>query len=162
MLRDVPDHPTFVVIPGSVSGENFEFANKVTEVLVSCGVKIIDRPAMLSNFTESTGTGSGMTLGSVSASGGQSAQVLGFGSASSRGETATQTVDVVDLYNQTQADYIVVVFSRGSWVKIVQKDTNQVVYGGSLTMINDSWNGSGRNYGRKEFLGILKSMGVGI
>lgn len=47
-------------------------------------------------------------------------------------ETAAQAVDVVDLYGETTADYVVVAFAKNSWIKIVRRETRDILFGGSL------------------------------
>jgi len=53
VLSDVPDNPKFTAIPGSVSRANMEFSNLITTALVSCGVYVIERPALLTGYAES-------------------------------------------------------------------------------------------------------------
>ena len=150
VLRQVPESPTFTVIPGSVSKTNVDFANSVTTVLISCGVRVLERPAMLSGYTESRSSGSGSAIGST-ASGGLS--VIG-GSGNGKEEISAQSVDVVDLYDRTAADFVVVAFASASYLKIVRRDSKEVLFSGDLK--------GNRNQDdpRKSMLHILRALGV--
>jgi hypothetical protein len=150
VLSHVPENPTFTVIPGSVSKANMEFANTVTATLVSCGVRVVERPAILSGYAESHGSISG--IGAVEGTGGAGA--LGIVGGSGKQETTTQSGDVVDLYQQTSADYVIVAFAADSWLKVVRRESKEILFGGSLRRSQ-----SGTLY-RSEMTRMLRAMGV--
>ncbi len=152
VLRDVPLSPTFTVIPGSVSKENMEFANTVTGVLVSCGVRVVERPAMLSGYAESRSSGSASALG-ITTSGGL---VSVGGSGDSKDETTAQSVDVVDLYQRTSADYVFVAFASSSYLKIVRRDSKEVLYSGTLRRDPN------KDDSKETMRGLLKALGVSL
>ncbi len=152
VLAHVPESPAFTVIPGSVSKSNMEFANTVTATLVSCGVRVVERPAMLSGYAESQGSVSGVgTVGGIG-----SGSTIGVVGGSVKQETAAQSDDVVDLYQQTSADYVIVAFAANSWLKIVHRESKQILFGGSLKRSQ-----SGTLY-RSEMTRVLRAMGVSI
>jgi len=139
------------VLPGTVSKANVDFANSVTRVLVSCGVRVVERPAMLSRFAESRTSGSGAGIGTT-ASGGLA--VVG-GGAGGKGEVSAQDVDVVELYDKTTADFVVVAFASSSHIKIVRRDSKEVLFSGALRERN-------QQDPRKPMMNILRSMGVQV
>ena len=155
VLSDVPPNPSFTVIPGSVSKGNMEFANTVTEALVSCGVRVVERPAMVSGYAESRGSGVGLGVAGGAASGGARAGGVGLVAGSGKEEVATQAIDVVDLYEQSSADYLVVAFSTNTWVKIVRRESKDILFGGSIAAA------AGASYSA-ELAKILKSMGISV
>jgi hypothetical protein len=65
-----------------------------------------------------------------------------------------RSVDVVDLYQQTSADYVIVAFASGSWLKVVRRESKEILFGGSLTRSQ-----SGTLY-RSEMARMLRAMGV--
>ena len=44
--RDVPQNPSFVVIPSNYSNQEIEFANEIEELLLSYGISILARPTI--------------------------------------------------------------------------------------------------------------------
>jgi hypothetical protein len=152
VLRQVPESPAFAVIPGSVSKANMDFANSVTSVLISCGVRVLERPAMLSGYSESQTSGSGSAVGSDIAGGLVVADVTG----SSKGETSAQTVDVVELYERTSADYVVVAFANSSYLKIVRRDSKEVLFAGPLKRDRND------DHPKKTMQAILGAMGIKV
>jgi hypothetical protein len=150
VLTHVPENPTFTVIPGSVSKSNMEFANTVTAALVSCGVRVVERPAILAGYAESQGSVSG--IGAVGGTGGEA--TIGVVGGSGKQETTSQSSDVVDLYQRTSADYVIVAFATDSWLKVVRRESKEILFGGSLRRSQ-----SGGLY-RSEMTRMLRAMGV--
>ena len=147
--RDVPESPTFSVLPGTVSKSNMDFANTVTGLLISCGVKVVERPAMLSSYTESRSSGSVSAVG-LDLSGGLAA--VG-GTGGGKGEATAQNIDVVELYDQTRADYVIVAFQNSSHLRIVRRDTKEVLFAGSIRT-------SERDRPEKAMRKLLEALGI--
>lgn len=128
VLRDVPESPQFTVIPETTTGANIAFANQVSGALVACRMKVIERPSMMSGFSDTKGKQSGSAVGTADFSS------LAFGSASSstRSQTYSQNTDVVDLYSQTAADYIMVVNADNTWVKMIKRETKEIIFSSAL------------------------------
>lgn len=63
---------------------NMGFANAVTSALLQCGVKVIERPAMLTGYTEMRGDASGYSLAGGALTSGTKVGGLGFSGAGGR------------------------------------------------------------------------------
>jgi len=84
--------------------------------------------------------------------------MIGLTGGSGSEETATQSADVVELYEQSPADYVVVAFANNSWIKIVRRDTKAVLFADSI--------GADRNHRKKKFsenmIKVLRALGVTV
>lgn len=123
VLRDVPTNPVITVIPETMDKKDIQFASRITRELIKNKVKVIERPAMITQTTKAnanikqTGwnpeTG---VLGTVTGSGVKGESV-----------SQTQTGDIVDLYSKTTADYIFVT-QYPDTLKIVKRDSNEILF----------------------------------
>ena len=100
VLRDVPKNPVATVIPATMDKKDLQFAGEVTQALINNRVKVIERPAMITQTTKANIKQTGWNpdtgvLGAVSGSG-------------VKGESVSQIGDIVELYSKTTADYIFV------------------------------------------------------
>ncbi len=128
VLDKVPASPTLTVIPASMAGADVETANEITGLLVSCGVRVVERPAMVKEKTQYEGQGaaSGYAVG-----GGQGA--IAGGEAAHR-EDVTKTGDPTALIGETVADYVFIVQGppESPWLKLVKRDGGQILYAAGL------------------------------
>ena len=127
VLSDVPENPTVTVIPASTSDKDAEAALHTTELLVACGIHVVERPALVRQRSNYEGRTSGGGVGVTST--GQLA-ILGGGGAQ-QGEL-TISVDPVALIEETDAAYVIFV-KPGLWLKVVRRSDKQILYVGKLT-----------------------------
>lgn len=132
LVHGVPKSPTFTVIPMSFKEADISFANAITEALIANGIRVVERPVMLSkNIQSEKSEGLGGIIWTPGAG-------LGVGGGSSKGnEDIKEFIDPVQIIDVTDADYIVFVQDRNSWVKIVQRSTKQVVFVGTISTSTD-------------------------
>ena len=112
VLRDVPESPSFVVIPVNDYLNEVIFANTVESALISSGVRVVKRPSTKEVTTERTISG---------AHGNQAA-----------GEVLAQSGDAklrekYLAYDQIRADYIVQTYSDSAQCKFVKRETEEVL-----------------------------------
>lgn len=108
VLRDVPDNPSFVVLPANDYLYQVEFANKIESYLLSSGVKVVTRPA--TKEVQATK---------------QAAQVDAQ-SSQAAGSQATFTERYVAL-EESNADYIVQTYADSKQIKVIRKATKEIL-----------------------------------
>jgi len=128
VVADVPPTPTFTVIPASTAPGDDAAADSLLVQLVELGVHVVERPALVKQRTEYSGTSSGAGVG-VTLDG--KLAVGGVGGAQAGG--VTTSIDPIALLQETQADYVVFA-KRGPWLKIVKRSDGQIVYVGDLAV----------------------------
>jgi len=132
VVSDVPNSPSFTVIPASTSPDDDAAANWTVGQLVSLGVKVVERPALVRERSEFAGSSSGTGLG-VTPSG----QLAISGTSGSQQANLTTSVDPVVLIEQTKADYII--FAKpGPWLKVVRKSDGQILFASPLRVESSS------------------------
>ncbi|GEM_PF-4857179 len=108
VLRDVPETPSFVVIPANDYLYQVEFSNKVESYAISSGVKVVTRPA--TKEVEATK---------------QAAQVDAQ-SSQAAGSQATLTERYV-AFEDTNADYIIQTYADSKQIKLIRKATKEIL-----------------------------------
>ena len=108
VLRDVPDNPSFVVIPANDYLYQVEFANRIESYLISSGVKVVTRPS--TKEVQATK---------------QAAQVEGQ-SSQAAGSQATLTEKYM-AFEDTNADYIVQTYADSKQIKVIRKTTKEIL-----------------------------------
>ncbi len=106
--RDVPDSPSFVVIPANDYLSQVEFANTIESYLIACHVRVLAKP----------GTKQIESTKQAAQSGAQPAQAAAT--------QATLTERFV-AFDETNADYIVQTYSDTQQLKIIKKATTEVL-----------------------------------
>ena len=147
ILRNVPDSPSFVVIPANDYLSQVMFANEIEEAIISVGVKVVMRPAT-KNVTKEVAVEAGIQA----IEGNQAAQKVGVGKLTER------YVEFEDI----NADYIVYTYASSKQIRIIKKQTREI-----LTVLNLSENlyidqANKITYRRKLVVDALVSMGVPI
>ena len=120
ILRNVPDSPSFVVIPANDYLSQVMFANEIEEAIISVGVKVVMRPAT-KNVTKEVAVEAGIQA----IEGNQAAQKVGVGKLTER------YVEFEDI----NADYIVYTYASSKQIRIIKKQTREI-----LTVLNLSEN----------------------
>jgi len=131
-VHTIPGAPVMTVIPASVADDDMEFADRVVEALISHGVPIVERPAIFASYVETSGSSSSASLSELIGGGGSSTSGAHLGATSSEGETRVQAGDVVDLYEETDADLVIVATASDHWLRIVDRSSRRVLFSGSL------------------------------
>jgi hypothetical protein len=106
--RDVPQSPSFVVIPANDYLSEVEFANQIESYLLSCAVKVVTRPAI--KDVQATK---------------QAAQIEAK-SSQAEGTQAT-LVERYAAFEDTDADYVVRTYADMKQFKIVRKVSKEIL-----------------------------------
>lgn len=129
VLDNIPQSPTITVIPASMSKEDIKAANQITELIVSCGIKTIERPVMLKERSDFESAASG---GGIGITAGGNLSLLSGGTKQS-GELRS-SVNPVGLIKEKGADYIFIVNDQDgdSYIKLIKRENQQILYAGLL------------------------------
>lgn len=128
VYREIPEKPTFVIIPANHYLYQVEFANTVEAVIMSAGARVVDRPGLKEVVTESK-------LGQAQAEGGVAhSEVRMAGTTEAEAKVTERYFE----YEEINADYIVRTYADAKQVRIIKKDTKEIlaaiaydpVYGG--------------------------------
>ena len=116
VYRDVPESPSFVVVPANRRMYEIYFANEIEEAIISCGIKVVKRPSTKRIRTEeSIGGVEGNRVRDPNAS------------VSSVREADAKRVESYLEYHPTGADYMVETYGAERQVKISRRDTREVL-----------------------------------
>ena len=112
VLRDVPESPSFVVIPANDFLREVEFANSVEDAIISAGVRVVIRPSTKEVTTEKRVQGAeGRQAGSNEA-------ILA---------TDAKLTEKYFAFDAIQADYIVHTYANSRHVKISKKESREIL-----------------------------------
>ena len=120
VLREVPQSPSFVVIPANDYLHEVAFANHIENTIISTGIKVVVRPATKEVLTEQAVGGSG----SRRAEGHQSN--LGMGA---------KLTERYFEYESVDADYIVQTYRNSLQVKISKRETREIL----AVLTHENW-----------------------
>ena len=112
VLRDVPESPSFVVIPANDYLHEIVFANEVENAIISAGVKVVMRPATKEITTEKT---------VQRAKGKQADDVKLIQSADAK------LIERYTAFEEIDADYIVQTYVTSRQVKISKRETEEIL-----------------------------------
>ena len=112
VLRDVPEAPSFVVIPANNYLSQVKFANEIEAAIISVGVKVVMRPATR-DVTKEIAVGAGIQA----IEGNQAAQKAGAGKLTER-YVAFEAID---------ADYIVRTYVGSGQIRIMKNHTREIL-----------------------------------
>lgn len=116
VYRDVPESPSFVVVPANNRMYEVYFANEIEEAIISCGVKVEKRPSTRRIRTEkSIGGLEGNRVRAPDAA------------ATSVREADAKRVETYSVYGKMNADYMVETYGAERQVKISKRDTREVL-----------------------------------
>ena len=112
VLRDVPESPSFVVIPANNYLHEVEFANTIENAIISAGLKVVIRPATKDVTMEKT--------------------VQGAKGKQDDGRALIQSADakLIERYSTFEdidADYIVQTYVTSKQVKIAKRETREIL-----------------------------------
>jgi len=140
-LRDVPQQPTFVVIPANNIVYQVEYANRIEAALIASGVSVVSRPATKSIRTERQLT---------QAEAGSEDKV----------ETADATlIEEYRAYDDLGADYMISTFADSRQIKIELVSTKEIL--AALT-VRSSSNPSIADDSNEIMRAALKSIGISV
>ena len=112
ILRDVPESPSFVVIPANDYLNEVEFANDIENAIISAGLKVVMRPATKDVTMEKTVQG---------AEGQQAADVKLIQSAEAK------LIERYSAFEDIDTDYIVLTYVTSRQVKIAKRETREIL-----------------------------------
>ena len=148
VYRDVPDSPSFVVIPANNYMHEVLFANEIEEAIIACGVRVVQRPSTKQITTEN------------SVGGLQGNQVHDPGTAvTSVREADAKRVESYWEYESIDADYFVETYVNNRNVKILKKDTREVL---TVFYANDYMEGSIKLSWKYKVYETLRHMGIQV
>ena len=104
VLRDVPQSPSFVVIPANSYLSEVAFGNKIEQAIISCGVKVIMRPSTKEVKTEKV-----------------------LEKAEDNQAASMKLTERYFEFEKINADYIVQTYATSQQVKITKRETQEVL-----------------------------------
>ena len=148
VYRDVPESPSFVVIPANNYSHQVQFANEIEEAIISCGVKVIIRPSTRQITTEQ------------SIGGRQGARVRDPDTAvASIQEADAKRVESYSAYENIDADYFVQTNVSKRHVKISKRDTREIL---AVFYANSYRKGIDKLSWKYQVYETLKHMGIQV
>ena len=112
ILRDVPDHPSFTVLPPSDEVEEIKCANRFEKYLIRAGLAVISRPAIKSVVMERQM---------------EAAESQATPSASETAAVGATIKESYWAYSEMQVDYLVHTDRRVGQVKIEKRETREIL-----------------------------------
>lgn len=114
VLRDVPESPSFVIIPANNYLNQVAFANEVEAAIISAGIKVV----MFSQATKEV-TKEIAVEGEIQAiEGNQAGRKSGEGKLIER---------YVELFEEIQADYIVFTYAGSKQIRIIKRQSREIL-----------------------------------
>ena len=114
VLRDVPESPSFVVIPANNYLNQVTFANEVEAAIISAGIKVVMFSQATKEVTKEVAVG-----GKIAAvEGSQAAQKFGEGKLTER---------YVEFFEEIKADYIVITYAGSKQIRIIKRQTREIL-----------------------------------
>ena len=115
VFRDVPESPSFVVIPANNYLHEVEFANEVENAIIGAGLKVVMRPATKDVTTEKTVQG---------AEGKQTDDSALIQSADAK---LIERYFGISSFEDIDADYIVQTYVNSRQIKISKRETKEIL-----------------------------------
>lgn len=114
VLRDVPESPSFVVIPANNYLNQVAFANNVEAAIISAGIKVVMSSQATKEVTKEVAV-----EGEIQAiEGNQAARKSGEGKVIER---------YVEFLEEIKADYIVFTYEGSKQIRIIKKQTREIL-----------------------------------
>ena len=136
VLRDVPQSPSFVVIPANTYLSEVKFGNKIEQAIISSGVKVVMRPSTKEVTTE---------------------EVLEM--AEGNQAAGMKLTERYFEFEKINADYIVQTYATSQQVKITKRETQEVLVVLVLTIPPNS---PAAEWRRRFFTRALAKMGIPV
>ena len=149
VLRDVPESPSFVVIPANNYLSQVEFANEVEAAIIGAGVKVV----MFSQASKEV-TKEVAIEGEIQAiEGNKAARKSGEGRLIER---------YVEFFEEIKADYIVLTYAGSKQIRIIKRQPREIL--AVLNLSEDLYMEKGNqiSYRRKLVADALASMGIPV
>lgn len=108
VLRDIPENPSFVIIPPNNTLNEVEFANSVESYFTASGVRIIARPISKAVETQAA-------VGQLESQG------------NSLESAASQRKETYYAFDDTKADYVVKTYLSNRQVQVIRRNTMEVL-----------------------------------
>ena len=144
VLRDVPEFPSFVVIPANSYLNQVEFANEIEDAIISAGVKVVMRPA-----TKDVTKEVAIEKEIAAVEGNQAARKSGEG----------KLIEKYVAFENIDADYIVKTYAGSKQIRIMKKQTREIL--AVLTVPTDPLTDQPMEH--HDFIAhALGSLGVGV
>ena len=136
VLRDVPQSPSFVVIPANTYLFEVEFGNKIEQAIISSGVKVVMRPSTKEVTTEKVLEKS------------EDNQAAGM-----------KLTERYFEFEKINADYIVQTYATSQQVKITKRETQEVL---TVLTLTTPYNSPAIEWRRKFLTRALAKMGIPV
>ena len=114
VLRDVPESPSFVVIPANNYLNQVAFANEVEAAIISAGIKVVMFSQATKEVTKEVAVGGKIAV----VEGSQAAQKSGEGKLTER---------YVEFFEEIKADYIVQTYAGSKQIRIIKRQTREIL-----------------------------------
>lgn len=143
VLDNVPDTPSFVVIPANNSMYQTEYANSVESGLLGTGVSVLDAPPRKSVTVRRQSDSS---------------------TDADEEDTGSQPREIVEdyetMYGETKADYIIRTFADSERARIIRKETREVI---SSFSVRRKTTGNGKRESHTDVIKeALRSMDIDV
>ena len=135
-LRDVPQSPSFVVIPANTYLSEVEFGNKIEQAIISSGVKVVMRPSTKEVTTEKV-----------------------LEKAEGNQASGMKLTERYFEFEKINADYIVQTYATSQQVKITKRETQEVL---AVLTLATPYNTPAIEWRRKFLIRALAKMGIPV
>ena len=149
VLRDVPESPSFVVIPANNYLNQVAFANEVEAAIISAGIKVVMFSQARKEVTKEVAV-----EGEIQAiEGNQAARKSGEGKLTER---------YVEFFEEIKADYIVQTYAGSKQIRIIKRQPREIL--AILNLSEDLYieKGNKISYRRRLVADALASMGIPV
>ena len=136
VLRDVPQSPSFVVIPANTYLLEVEFGNKIEQAIISSGVKVVIRPSTKEVTTEKV-----------------------LEKARDNQAAGMKLTERYFEFEKINADYIVQTYATSQQVKITKRETQEVL---AVLTLTTPYNTPTIEWRRKFLTRALAKMGIPV
>ncbi|MCX8014394.1 MAG: hypothetical protein N2748_00095 [candidate division WOR-3 bacterium] len=148
VLRDTPENPVFTVIPYNNYYEQINHANKIEEILIELGVKVVSRPTIKEIIKKQTLEADRKAL--------DINELLFSGKAAE-----AIVIESYFSYDEMDADYIIFSDVLSKRVKIIKRDSREIL---ATFQIKDNqpYEEQKENYFKNVLRDALKSLGINV
>ena len=125
VYRDVPQHPSFVVVPVSYAASDYRFKENTESSLIEMGLSVIEAPLLKSAEMKAMSRSS-RTIRDVQLDG------------SVKQVSIDDLVATSGVYDQVKADYVILVNAETDVLKITKRKTHEIQTMIKYTMLDKS------------------------
>ena len=134
ILRNVPDNPSFVIIPANSYMTEVTYANNIERAFLGSGAKVVLRPSTKNVTTEST-----------------------IPNKEGESNYPTRVIEDYVRFDEIDADYLVQTYYTNRQVKVSKMDTREVL---TVFVIQESPNEPAAKYRREIITRMLSQLGI--